>query len=603
MDFRKRFMHQISNIGQAYTRYPLTMLLFIVLSILNAFQIVSEISGYERYVHGLLVGILLTMVASHINERFIEDSKQRWVILTASIILAVLYYLILPKNNPAYLMYEVRTAVLVFALFIAFIWIPSLKNNITHFYQYFLAAFKYGFTTLLYGLILTLGFQAIISSIDILLFSVDYDYMIHASNIIWFIFVPSYFLSLVPPTDSYSQANEASQDITTENLVKETEAFEVTKFLKILINYIVIPLIGVYTLILLAYILLNIRSEFWTDNLLEPMLISYTIIIILVYLVASNLSDPIANYFRQIFPKIMIPIVVFQTIASVLKIQEMGITHGRYYVILFGIFALIAGLIFSFLAKEKAGLIVPFLVVLAAISVVPPVDAFTVAKNSQKNLLTTTLEENEMLQNNQVQKNPMINQKDKEKITISTDYLYYMEYIDEVAFLPEDFEIYDDFEDVFGFFMTYEESEPQDTLNLYASLNRSSPDAMVITEEDYFVELYLSNYEEEPSEMLIEINENYTLQTKNSLPYFEISVVDEANEEVLKIDLEPLFTQAFASASQGNEMMAREEDMTLIVENEELRVRVLALDLMKNEDNSVQTVSAQLYVFIDIKNP
>lgn len=84
-----------------------------------SFQIVNEMSGYERYVHGLLVGILLTMVASHINERFIEDTKQRWVILTGSMLIAIFNYMILPKNNTAYLMYQVRTAVLVFALFIA----------------------------------------------------------------------------------------------------------------------------------------------------------------------------------------------------------------------------------------------------------------------------------------------------------------------------------------------------------------------------------------------------------------------------------------------------------------------------------------------------
>lgn len=602
MEYRKRFVQQMSNIGQAYTRYPLTMILFIALSVVNAFQIVNEMSGYERYVHGLLVGILLTMVASHINERFIEDTKQCWVILTGSMLIAILYYMILPKNNTAYLMYEVRTAVLVFALFIAFIWIPSIKNNITHFYQYFLAAFKYGFTTLLYSLILTLGFQLIISSVDNLLFSVDYDYMIHAANIIWFIFAPSYFLSLVPPTDSYSQANEVSQDIPTENLVEETEAFAVTKFLKILINYIVIPLIGIYTFILVAYILLNIRGEFWTDNLLEPMLISYTIIIMIVYLVASNMSEPIANYFRKIFPKIMIPIVVFQTIASVMKIREMGITHGRYYVILFGIFALIVGLIFSFLVKEKAGLIVPFLVVLAVISVTPPIDAFTVAKNSQKRLLTTTLEDNEMLQDNQVQQKPTINQKDKEKITASTDYLYSMEYTDEVAFLPKDFNVYDDFVDVFGFPMTYEDTEPDDSLNQYAYFDRSSSEVMVITEEDYFLELYLANYEEETNEMNIEINEDYTLQTKNSLPYFELVITDATGEEILLIDLEPLFKQAFAAASQGSEMLVNEEDMTLIVENEELRVRILALDLMKNEDDSVQSINAQLYLFITVKD-
>lgn len=600
MNFRRRFFHQISNIGQAYTRYPLTMLLFVILSIINAFQIVNEFSGYERLVHGFLVGIVLTMVATHINERFITDRMKQWGVLIGSIVLSVLYYMILPKNDAAYIIYEVRTAVLVFALFIAFIWIPSIKNVTRYFHQMFLAVFKYGFTTLLYGLILTVGFQAIISSIDYLLFTVDYDYFIHAANLIWFIFVPSYFLSLVPPTDSYVQANEVSQDVTTEHLIEETEAFEVTNFLKILINYIVIPLIGVYTLILVAYILLNIGGEFWTDNLLEPMLISYTIIVILVYLLACNLVHPIAYYFRKIFPKVLIPIVVFQTIASVLKIREIGITHGRYYVILFALFSLAAGLIFSFLRKDKTGWIVPVLVVLAVLSVIPPIDAFTVAKNSQRSILTNTLTTNEMLSGNVVQADASIDRRDKEKITASTDYLYSLEYTTEIDYLPEKFDLYDDFEEVFGFPMTYEESEDRDEFNQFASLNRSTTEAMSISEEDYFIELYISNYEEEVTTTTVEINEDYVLQAENSLPYFNFYLENQAGEEVLAIDLELLFIQGF-EASSPNEQLANEESMTLIVENDELRVRVVALELMRNNNTADESVSAQFFIFIDIK--
>nr|WP_238321825.1 DUF4153 domain-containing protein [Carnobacterium jeotgali] len=114
-----------------------------------------------------------------------------------------------------------------------------------------------------------------------------------------------------------------------------------------------IPLTAIFTVILLVYLLQNITGDFWTNNLLEPMLVSYSVTVILVYLLASNIETKSALLFRKIFPKVLVPIVLFQTISSVLKIQETGLTHGRYYVILFGLFAVIAGLIFSILPVKK----------------------------------------------------------------------------------------------------------------------------------------------------------------------------------------------------------------------------------------------------------
>ena len=598
MNFRERFIQQMSNISQAYRRYPLTMILFILLSVMNSWYIIDDFSGYERLVHGFLVAILLTMVASHANERFIKDRRKQWGLLLGAVILSLLYYFILPKNDSVYLIYEVRTAVLVFALLIAFIWLPTIKSQTRYFYQMFLSLFKYGFTTILYGLILTLGFQAIIASIDRLLFSIPFEYFTHAANLIWFIFAPSYFLSLVPHTPRYtqSQSDENSHD----EEVEQDEAFEVTKFVKILINYIVIPLTGIYTIILVSYILLNIRGEFWSDNLLEPMLISYTVVVILVYLLSCNMTEPIAHYFRKIFPKILILIVLFQTIASVLKIQKLGISHGRYYVILFGVFSILAGIIFSFFPKEKSGLIAPVLVALAVLSVIQPIDAFTVAKNSQKSLLTETLTANNMLENKQVLSNAYVPHDAKEKITMSTEYLFNLDYMEEVDFLPNDFNLYDDFEKVFGFAMTFEESSSQQSFEPEQTvfLGGNNEQVLSIKNEDYLLEMYLSNYDE-PTGDTIEINDNYTIQSKNTGDDFIIYVYDQAGVEVLQVALENLFDQAF-DASSGNQQAVNEEDMTLTAENEQIRLRILARELIKSSGNDL--VNAALYIFIEVKN-
>src|SRR5690606_11145090 len=115
------------------------------------------------------------------------------------------------------------------------------------------------------------------------------------------------------------------------------------------------PLTAIFTIILLVYLLQNITGEFWTNNLLEPMLVSYAITVIIVYFLVSTINTKSAIFFRKIFPKVLVPIVLFQTVSSVLRIQETGLTLGRYYVILFGIFALIAGIIFSVLPVRKNG--------------------------------------------------------------------------------------------------------------------------------------------------------------------------------------------------------------------------------------------------------
>src|SRR5699024_12270878 len=138
--------------------------------------------------------------------------------------------------------------------------------------------------------------------------------------------------------------------------------------LPILISYVIIPLSMVYTVILLIYVLLNITGDFWKDNLLDPMLISYAVIVILVFFLASSLDNALVTFFKNIFPKILIPIVLFQTIASFLKIEDTGVTYGRYYVIMFGLFALISGVVFSFFSMKKHGWIALSLIIFAIIS-------------------------------------------------------------------------------------------------------------------------------------------------------------------------------------------------------------------------------------------
>ena len=68
------------------------------------------------------------------------------------------------------------------------------------------------------------------------------------------------------------------------NLHKEvSNAIRPSKFLEGLISYIIIPITAIFTVILLLYVIMNITGDFWKDNLMEPLLVTFSITVIVVY--------------------------------------------------------------------------------------------------------------------------------------------------------------------------------------------------------------------------------------------------------------------------------------------------------------------------------
>ena len=278
---------------------------------------------------------------------------------------------------------------------------------------------------------MNVGILLILETINFLIIEIDDSIHRHILNIIFVLYAPIHFLGFIP-------------------LYKEEKDKKLSKFLESLISYIFVPISGIFTVILLLYVLLNIGGDFWKDNLLEPMLVAYSISVVLIYLLASRVDNTFSNFYRKFIPKILIPIVLFQTISSVLKIGEKGITHGRYYVIMFGIFAIVAGIIFSIVSHEKNGIIAPILIALSIISILPPIDAFTISRANQINRLEKVLVKNDMISGDTLYPKADISEDDKEIIRNSIQYLNTMEYTKSIEWL-KGYSASENFESSFGF--------------------------------------------------------------------------------------------------------------------------------------------------------
>ena len=540
MEVKKRFQNKFDGIIKATNRYPLTMLLLLAAAVTSAIIIQQDVDHYVQYLVTFLIGALLSMVAQQIYERFFTKESERLLLMVGALVLAGAYFFAIYPDDTFNLETGIKTGVTVFALLMAFIWIPSIKSKIT-FNESFMATFKAVFITVLFTGIIAGGISLIIFAVDNLLFSVADNTIPHTLNIVFTLFSPIFFLSFTPP-----YFGKKDTDLTTEQLTLREEklqrAVSCPNYLSILISYIIIPLTALYTVILLAYILLNIGGDFWTKNLLEPLLVSYAITVIVVYILASHLDNKFAHFFRKVFPKVLIPIVLFQTIASIVKISEMGITYGRYYVILFGVFAIIAGIVFSFMPVRKNGLIVAVLLIFSVISIMPPVDAFTVSRTNQISLLKETLLENNMLENDTILPNSTISNEDKKVITQTIGYLENMGYTDEIDWLPNNIYYNNNFQETFGFTQVYDQLDDGSNQSQYAYLNWDKNPVVNIADYQHMVNLTIHSSNEEQVINIEQDGSTYkVVKSYDENGVVSIHVMNENEEELIQLDTEASF--------------------------------------------------------------
>ncbi len=298
-----------------------------------------------------------------------------------SALLTVGYFLILWPAPEISAEISVRTLVAVIALTCAVLWIPSFKGK-ADFNQVALVHFKSVFTSVLYSGVLSAGLAAIITTVDILLFHVNNDAYPYMMTIVWVLFATIYYLSLLPKFNSAEKA-----DIQTVRA-----AVNYPRFLEILVSYIAIPLVTAYTVVLFAYFIKILVTLHWPSGQLGPMVLIYSTAGLVIFVLASLLENRFSVLYRKVFPKVLIPIVIMQMISVGIRLNAYGVTESRYYVVLFGVFSIVIGILLSLKPVSKNSTMALLAAVFAILSIIPPVDAFTVSRVSQINRVEMILE-------------------------------------------------------------------------------------------------------------------------------------------------------------------------------------------------------------------
>lgn len=436
---------RLKDAAQAIVRFPVTFLLLLLTAVLLSVSLETR-NSYNIQLISLAFGSFCFLAAQALCERFAKKLKPKIFIYAAAAAISVVYYLLVRSVGSVDIIVGVNTGAAIFALFVLFLWIPSVREA-SDFNIVFLSVFKGVFTSVFYSAVIWGGLSLIFLAVDTLLVKLPDTVYEHMSFYIFIVLAPVLFLSFLPVF------NKGANDD------KLRKASIYPKFFEIVLSYILVPLVSVYTLVLLIYIIKTAAQGSWSDNLLEPLMLSWCITVLILYILLSRLQNHFAHVFLKVFPPLLCVIALFQIVSSLISVFNYGIYHGKYFVLLFGVYSVLCGILLFIFPVKKNGIAAFLAVCFAFFSLLPFIGSFPVSIASQKALLTGTLEKNNMLSGYTIIPKGDIADRDKSVITRSFTYLSRIGKTDTLEYLPDvisegpfagDYEG-DSFEKTFGF--------------------------------------------------------------------------------------------------------------------------------------------------------
>lgn len=575
------------RIFAAISRFPLTVVCLIGAAGLICYMISLHDEPalvIQKFMFTFLLGSFLGIAAQFSCERFERLQKMRVTVYMAAVLLTGGYYLILSPAPEISLQVTTRTFVAVFAMFCAFLWVPAFRSKVD-FNEIALVHFKSFFTAVLYSGVLSAGCASIIAAIDVLLFSVDNDVYGYTMTIIWVVFATLYYLSLLPHFNSDQAADREYTE----------QSVHYPRFLEILVSYIAVPLVAAYTLVLVAYFLKILFTLNWPSGQLGGMVLAYSAAGLLIYVLASLPQNRFVVLYRLIFPKMLIPIVIMQLISVAIRLNAYAVTESRYYVVLFGIFSLVCGVMLSLKPVSRNSMIALLAAAFAIFSVLPPVDAFTVSRVTQINRLENMLEQEGVLVKGQLNPKEDVSLNRKLETTSIVEYLNWRGYLPYVTWMPDDFKPYEDMKSTFGFEAAY--SNDMGSRYFYGSLDMQQP--LDIAGYDTLINVNSYRYmsTDEPAIDFEVRGVKYQLLLKRLSPQeVRVEIADESGNELIGTGLYE-FTKSLPVIGERPKDLLAPEMMTFDVENNGYRLRIIFQNLNITYNGSDAGVDYSLFIF------
>ena len=571
------------GIKNSIKRFPLTIgistacvILLIYISEITIDGGTDAVEKLRRVNMVLALGIPLSLCIKLFFER-LESYKA--IRLQASYLggatLLTLYYNFLLKNvDMVSVTRYVAVSLILYLVFLFISYLPKYED----FELYAVKVFTRFFTTILYSLVLFLGLAAILFTIDELLgINIKGEFYYYTFLSVAGIFAPSFFLAGIPTKN--------------EKLYLE----DYSRLLKVLVLYIIMPLISVYTIILYIYFGKIIITRVWPEGLVSHLVLWYSVISAAVLFFISPLLHEKSwpRRFMKWFPKAMLPLIIMMFISIGIRIRAYGVTENRYFVVALGIWVFLVMVYFA-ASKKLRNIILPLaLAVITAVSVFGPFSSYSTSKHSQnKRLIKIFVKNNMIMDNKAIKASVVVSDEDVRQITSILNYFDRNHSLKDVRVLPENFKI-SDMEKVLGIKYTDEYNEGANGYFFLNSLGGLEP--MDIRGYDYLFDLRNSGPQDLQSEPL---NINFDYESS-------ILKITQNGKDIYSRDLQDFASKLIDKygTNQKDQNIPLEE-MSFVDENDKVKIKIQFLNISGSRNalnGKIESKNFQFYVLVKVK--
>lgn len=582
MKFKEFAKNISSGIKNSIKRFPVSIALSLCCAILLIY--ISEL-GYDanpdirenlmKLVRIFALGIPLSLCIKLFFER-LKEYKRITIFLTyiGGAILLMLYYLFLLNDFKMVSMTRYFSVTLI--LYLTFLFIPYISKK-DNFELYVIKVFTSFFTTFIYSIVLYLGLCAILFTVNKLLgINVEYQIYYYTWLIVSLVFAPCFFLAGVP----YKNRAFTLKDY--------------PKLLKILILYIIIPLITIYTAILYIYFIKIIITWKWPQGLVSHLVLWYSVITaaVLFFIYPFIENNSWAKTLMKVFPKVLIPLIVMMFFSIGIRINAYGVTENRYYVVILGLWVFLIMLYFSICKKFKNIILPMSLAIIILISTFGPFSSYSISKYSQNKRFTNILSKNSMISEGEIIPNSNISTEDKNQISSILSYFNTKHSLSDVKYLPKNFKI-QDIDSVFGF--SYIENEYNSLIYYTYFNNYEDRIPLEIKDYDYLID----------SEILNTNNSSANELNAEFIPESGIVKITRSGDELYSKDLNE-FTKKLIDKygiNNGGQSIDPKE-MAFEDENEKVKVKFLFSHISGSKDSSTGKIESHgndFYILLKLK--
>ena len=570
----------MTKLSSSLKRFPGTIALAVsVVSVLiYVNHMHSELSNetletLQRTAMILALGIPVSLCIKTLFERMpAQNTLPRVLAYIGAAASLVFYYLYLLQDFE--MVTVTRYIALSFALYLAFTFIPNFYRR-ENYELYVIKLFTSFFITFLYSAVLFLGLAA-------MLFTVDTLFVLKLSEKLYFdiwliaagVFAPTHFLADIP------------------RYREEVPPEYYPRVLKVLLLYIVMPLIIAYSTILYVYFAKIIITRQWPDGMVSHLVLWYSFISILVLFFVYQLrrSNKWVGVFVSYFPKLVIPLLAMMFVSMGIRIKAYGVTENRYFVLAAGLWVTV-GYVYHILRKDVRNIFLPVsLALVAVLAVTGPWSAYNVSRLSQNSRFERILEKYQMIDNGGIVK-AAGDLADEDKREISAIIRYFNSYhsLDDLKYLPEGFTV-ENMEEIFGFEYDYSRwpSDEREYFYYHVSVNQNLLD---IEDFDYFADFSLYMQQD-----LVGAGEPLSVSYLYETGEFKIFI---EGQEVYSANLPDIASELCEPLDEGRELTADEMSYRDAAENMDVLYMFRNINGWKDTlSGRVDVESAEFYVFI-----